>query len=98
MEFDYIADNEKAKGKLIMIYKGLDIAFKNKQTGKATGIKERLIAYVANKIIIDSNPVEGKGIRDGKIEYERDPERFFFSYTAKSILSGVKTSIFKSKN
>jgi hypothetical protein len=93
MEFDFIADNSISKGKLIMIYNGLNIEFKNKQNEGAPGIKERLISFVANWKIIDSNPAEGEEIRVGRIEHERDPERFLFNYVAKSILSGVKTSI-----
>jgi hypothetical protein len=36
-------------------------------------------------------PVED--VRPGIIEYERDPERFLFSYVVKSLMTGMKTSI-----
>ncbi len=95
MNFDFIADNTKATGQIIILYEGLDIALKNKQTDDTTGIKERFISYLANRYIIDSNPVAGEDVRVGIIDRERDPERSVFNYAAKSIISGIKGSITK---
>lgn len=44
----------------------------------------------------DSNPVPKEAVREGIIDNPRDPERFIFNYCAKSILSGIKSSIVKS--
>jgi hypothetical protein len=44
---------------------------------------------------MDSNPLPDKEIREGIIEYSRDPEKFLFSYCAKCIMSGIRSSIIK---
>lgn len=96
MNFSFTADNSRAFGKMILLYHGLDIAVKNKRTDETTAIKERVTSIIANIIIIDSNPVPKEALREGIIANPRDPERFIFNYCAKSILSGIKSSIVKS--
>jgi hypothetical protein len=98
MNFSFIANNTKAAGKMAMFYHGLDIAVKNKRTDDTTAIKERLISYIANRRIMDSNPIPGEDVRDGKIDYVRDPERFLFHYCFRSILSGIASSIAKNND
>ena len=93
MNFSFTADNSRAFGKMILLYHGLDIAVKNKRTDETTAIKERVTSIIANIIIIDSNPVPKEAVREGIIDNPRDPERFIFNYCAKSILSGIKSSI-----
>jgi hypothetical protein len=45
---------------------------------------------------MDSNPIPGKNVREGIIDYDRDPERFLFGYCFKSILSGIQSTLVKS--
>ena len=96
MNFSFTADNFRAFGKMIFLYHGLDIAVKNKRTDDTTSIKERVTSIIANTKLIDSNPVPKEAVREGIIDNPRDPERFIFNYCAKSILSGIKSSIVKS--
>lgn len=96
MNFSFTADNSRAFGKMILLYHGLDIAVKNKRTDDTTAIKERVTSIIANIKMIDSNPVPKEAVREGIIDNPRDPERFIFNYCAKSILSGIKSSIVKS--
>jgi len=95
MNFSFTANNSRATGKMTMLYHGLDIAFKNKRTDDTTAFKERLISFIANRQVLDSNPIPGEEVREGIIDYERDPERFLFSYCFKSILSGIRSSLAK---
>jgi hypothetical protein len=95
LDFNFTANNTSATGSMTMIYNGLDLAIKNKNTDDTTAFKERLISVIANIKVIDSNPQKGNEIRIGIINYERDPERFLFSYCARSILSGIKSSLLK---
>jgi hypothetical protein len=44
---------------------------------------------------MDSNPIPGKEVRVGVIDYQRDPERFLFNYCFKSIMTGIKSSLAK---
>jgi len=96
MNFSFTANNTKATGKMTMLYHGLDIAVKNKRTDDTTAFGERFISMIANRKVLDSNPVPDEEVREGIIDYERDPERFLFTYCFKSILSGIKSSIVKS--
>ncbi len=95
MHFNFTANNTKATGKMTLIYHGLDVAVKNKRTDDTTAFKERIISFIANRKLLDSNPVPGENVRVGIIHYERDPERFLFNYCYKSILSGIKSSLTK---
>jgi hypothetical protein len=97
MSFSFTANNTKATGSLMVLYQGLNVASINKKSGKSTGIIARVKSVVANIIMIESNPMPGDEVRQGIIEYERDPERFLFNYVFKSLLSGINTSITKTK-
>ena len=96
MNFSFTANNDKATGKMTMLYHGLDIAVKSKRTDDTTAFRERFISLIANIKVLDSNPMPGKDVRVGIIDYERDPERFLFNYCFKSIMSGIKSSLVKS--
>jgi len=95
LKFDFTANNIQSAGKMSLLYHGLNIAIKNKQTNDTTAIKERVFSLIANIKVIDSNPYKNEKVREGIIEYKRDPERSLFNYYFKSILSGAKSSIIK---
>ena len=95
MDFSLTANNTKATGKMNLRYHGLNIAVKNKRTDDTTAIKERFISIIANRKILNSNPLPGEAVRIGIIDLERDPERFLFNYSFKSILTGIKSSLVK---
>jgi len=95
MNFSFAADNSKATGRLTVLYHGLDIAVKNKQTDDTTAFRERFISFIANMKVLDSNPIRDKDVREGIIDFERDPERFLFHYCYRSILSGITSSLVK---
>jgi hypothetical protein len=96
MNFSLTANNTKATGSLKMLYKGLHLTVKNKNTDDTTAVKEQLISAIANMKVMDSNPMPGEEVRIGIIDYERDPEKFLFNYVVKSIMSGIKSDIVKS--
>ncbi|MEP6646259.1 MAG: hypothetical protein ABJC12_04160 [Saprospiraceae bacterium] len=96
LNFGFTANNSGANGKVLFLYDDLAIRFKNKTTDDTTGLKERLLTKIANKKILDANPIKGEASRIGIIEYERDPEKTFFNYCLKAIFSGIKSSTMKS--
>jgi len=96
MNFSFTANNTNATGKMKLLYHGLDIAVKNKRTDDTTAIKERVRSLITNIIVLNSNPIPKEAVREGIIDNKRDPERFLFNYCAKSILSGIKSSLIKS--
>jgi hypothetical protein len=95
LTFSFSADNKKAAGNMIVLYHGLDVAVKNKRTDDTTALREKLISSIANIKLQDSNPMPGEEVRVGIIDYERNPEKFLFNYCAKSIMTGVKSSLIK---
>ncbi len=95
MDFNMSANNTKATGNLKLLYQGLDFAIIDKQTGETDAIIEEVKSFIANIIVIESNPMPDDGVRLGIIEYERDPEKFLFNYVVKSLLTGMKTSVTK---
>ena len=95
MNFSFTANNNKATGHMNLRYNGLNVAVKNRRTDDTTAVKERVISVIANMKIVNANPMPGEDVRVGVIDFERDPEKFVFNYLAKSILSGIKSSVTK---
>jgi hypothetical protein len=93
MNFNYTANDTKATGEMTMLYHGLDITIKNKRTDDTSAFRERFISFIANRRILDSNPITDEKVRLGIIDFERDPERFIFHYWFGSILSGITSSL-----
>jgi hypothetical protein len=97
MNFRFVADNTKATGNMIFCYHGLNLTVKNKHTNDTTALKEQVKSFIANAGIIDSNPKPGEPVREGVIDYKRDPERFIFNYCAKALMTGINSSLKKPK-
>ena len=95
MNFSFTANNTKATGKMTLLYHELFVTVKNKHTDDTTAFRERFISFIANRRVLDSNPVPGKEVRVGIIDSERDPERFLIHYCFRSILSGMKSSFLR---
>ena len=95
MNFRFTADNTKATGEMTMLYHDLHLTVKNKRTDDTTAFRERFISFVANRRVLDSNPVPGGEVRVGIIDSERDPERFLIHYCFRALLSGMKSSLLR---
>lgn len=91
MNFSFTANNTKASGTMTLLYHGLSIAVKNKKTDDT----KKISSLIANIKVMDSNPLQGESVREGVVDYERDPERFLLNYCFKSILSGIKSNLVK---
>ncbi len=95
LSFNFTANQNSSSGSVLFLYNDLSITLKDKTTDDTSGIKEKVLTKLANKIMIDDNPVQDEPARIGKISYQRDPEKMFFNYSLKSILSGIKPSVNK---
>jgi len=95
MNFSISANNSNAIGQMILRYHDLHFVANGKGKENAISVKENSNSLLVNLIVLDSNPLPGKGVRVGVIQYERDPEKFLFNYVAKSILTGIKSSVVK---
>jgi len=57
MHFSFMANTAKATGKMTLLYHELDLAVKDKHTDDTTAFRERLISFIANRTVMDSNPL-----------------------------------------
>lgn len=93
MIFSFHATDRAAKGTMKLIYHNLKIELINKEK-KESGAFKDAISFLAHRLFIkEQNPSKNKAIRITEINYERDPSRFIFNYTWKSVLSGIKPAV-----
>ncbi|MGB3081346.1 MAG: hypothetical protein WBB31_19845 [Saprospiraceae bacterium] len=95
LSFNFIANQNSSSGSVLFLYNDLSITLKNKTSDDTSGLKEQVLTKVANTIMIDDNPTQDEPTRRGTISYQRDPEKMFFNYSLKSVLSGIKPSVNK---
>ncbi|HYJ62610.1 MAG TPA: hypothetical protein VEV62_02620 [Parafilimonas sp.] len=92
LDFDFIATNEKATGKIIGVYHDLVVDKLKLKDGK---LKEaKLPSFALHHIIIPKNKDASLDVkhRTGKIDYDRDPTRLVTFYLLKSLLDGIRDS------
>ncbi|MEO6818130.1 MAG: hypothetical protein ABI266_06220 [Ginsengibacter sp.] len=92
MDFHITGNNTSAKGTFVMKYDDfkVDVLKKDKNTGDVK--KKGLISFVANTIVKNSNPQNGK-LREETPSYERDIYKSFFNLIWKTIFTGMKTTL-----
>jgi hypothetical protein len=94
LSFNVDASNYMGKGHLEFYYKNLNIQLLKKVDGKTELQKQGLISLLANKLIIENNNPDNKGVfRPGPIDLPRDPTTSFFSFLYKGLLDGLKPSV-----
>lgn len=94
MRYEIQGDNREAHGKMEFYYHDLEIALKDKETGKTNGVQQTVGSFVVNNLVIASdNPKKNKPFRTGAISYTRNENRAMLNYMWNAILSGVQSSI-----
>ncbi len=81
----------QARGHVHGIYKNLDIALLNKQTGSAKGLGNRVASFFANELKIrNSNAPDASGsMKEGEVNYTRRPDDEFLQFAWFALRSGV---------
>lgn len=94
LAFAIQADETLAKGKLDFTYHDLSVALLKKEEGKDRLVRQGLISFLANNLIIyaDNPNHEGK-FTSAIIQYKRKTEGSFFNYIWRSLFQGVKYSV-----
>jgi len=89
LSFHFVMTTEKSTGQIIGEYHDL-VVDKLKDNGKVAKLK----SFALKKFIIPRNKDKSLPIkkRTGKVDYKRDPERYFSYYLLHSLLVGVKSS------
>lgn len=92
MIFKFHANDSFAKGTMKLAYHDFEVELLNKKDKQ--GALQNIFSFFANAIFIKKdNPDAKGGIRITDINYERDPTRFIFNYSWKSLLSGIKPAV-----
>jgi hypothetical protein len=93
MIFSFHAGDISSEGTMKLAYHDLKIQILKKKDGMRDPA-EHLLSFLAHSFVIkEQNPTGNRDIRIARIHYRRDPERFIFNYSLKSLLSGIKETI-----
>ena len=88
--FKVAGDNDYATGIMKLKYEDLRVSVINPEKQDNDG----LLSFLANTFVVNrSNPHHLIFMKKGKIFFRRNRQKSLFNYWAKSLLSGVKTSI-----
>jgi hypothetical protein len=91
--FEFKMNGERADGWLKMLYHDFEIDLADSESKKQR-LKKKVLTFFANEFIIkDQNPLPGKEPRITKIDYERNPNKYLFYNTWKSLQSAILPAI-----
>ena len=90
-EFEVDVSAGQARGHVVAIYKNLEIAVLDKQTGTEKGFDNRVASFLANELKIrNSNSPDAPGpMKEGKVEYTRRPADEFQQFVWFALRTGV---------
>ncbi|MDB5229064.1 MAG: hypothetical protein JWN78_3257 [Bacteroidota bacterium] len=95
--FNFHANEKESKGKMEVRYHDLDVKLLKNNDVKNSKIKNFLTLPSKRILVVlivkHNNPTKDKDVRITEIEYPRNPQKFIFNYTWRSILSGVKPAM-----
>ena len=94
LAFAIKADENVARGKVDFTYNDLSVALMKKEEGKQRLVRQGLISFLANNLVIYSdNPSKEGRFTSATINYKREITASFFNYIWKTLFQGVKYSI-----
>ncbi len=94
IEFAFTADDSLSRGLMDFEYQKLKIRLIDKKNLRDKGLGESIASFIANTFVVrKNNPKLIFFERTGDIYFQRNKEKSFFNYLAKSVLSGVQSTI-----
>ena len=93
MNFNVEGDEYYTIGVMEMMYRDLHVNLIGKKKGTTSAMGPAMGSFFANTFIINRNNPRFLFVRKGDIYSERDTTKSFFNYLAKTMLSGVVSSI-----
>ena len=74
-----------------MNYRDLQIEAVDANSGSKKGTQKKVLSFILNSFVIKSDvPSERSKNNTSKLYYKRDPQRFIFNNSLKTIMSGAK--------
>lgn len=98
LKFNVDANEDYAIGKMVFFYDNLKITILNEKNTESKGLGNTIKSLFANTFVVNTRNPHFIFVREGNIFYERDKSKSVFNYWAKSILSGVVSSIGATNN
>ncbi len=92
LDFNITGDNLSAGGKLVMKYSGLKIDVLKNDKKLNSVKKKKLTSFIANTIIKNDNPANGK-LREVNAHFDRNMQKSFFNLLWRTILNGMKKTV-----
>ncbi|RYG25076.1 MAG: hypothetical protein EOO01_42955 [Chitinophagaceae bacterium] len=94
MAFSIKADSYRSAGTMAFRFNDLSVAMLKKDTEKNKLVRQGLISFLANNLIIYSdNPSADKKFTRAVINYTRPETASFFSFIWRSLFTGIKYSV-----
>jgi len=89
--FDIDVTAGQARGRVRGIYRNLEIAILDKQTGTEKGLNNRVSSFLANVFKIrNSNAPDASGsMKEGEVNYTRKPEEEFLQFAWFALRAGI---------
>ncbi|MEO6330717.1 MAG: hypothetical protein ABIO55_17415, partial [Ginsengibacter sp.] len=87
--FDFSGNDYGARGEFVMKYKDFKITMFKKGEENKVPKKRGFLSILANTLIKNENPHDGK-LRSFTVEYDRDPSKSFFNLVWKSVFTGMR--------
>lgn len=91
--FNFEADEDYAVGKMKFYYDDLKIGVLDQESYDTKGFGSSIKSFFANTFVVNTRNPHFLFVRNGDIFHERDHNKSIFNYWAKSVLSGVISSI-----
>ena len=91
--FNIKADDKVAYGNMEFRYEDLKVFMLKDPSKKGSGSEKSLLSFFANTFVINKNNPHLFRFREGKIYFDRNPNKSIFNYWTKAFLSGIVASI-----
>lgn len=94
LDFDIKANDRIAEGKLDFAFNDLSVGILKKDQLQDRLVKQGLISFLANAMVIQSDNPNAEGVLiKAPIYYERVPTASFFSFIWRTLFQGIKHSV-----
>ena len=89
--FDVDVTAGQARGRVRAVYRDLKIAFLDKQTGTERGFGNRVDSFLANAFTIRKSnaPDKSGSMKEGEVNYTRNPKDEFLQFAWFALRTGV---------
>lgn len=94
LEVSMQGDEQKAKGKVLMLYNDLKISIYESEKNKEELDKRKFLGFIVNSFVVkNNNPFKNNPPRSPDAESNRNPQTGFFNLVWKTTLNGILKTV-----